>query len=110
IDDVELEFLAPTDASLDAPGEANDFSVVFRLGFGRFAALFLGDAPEAVEEEIIAARGRTVAAAVLKVGHHGSATSTGDSLLTAVAPDVALVSVGLRNRYGHPATEVMARL
>jgi competence protein ComEC len=110
IDDVELEFLAPTEASLDAPGEANDFSVVFRLGFGSFGALFLGDAPEAVEEEIIAARGRSLAAAVLKVGHHGSTTSTGDSLLTAVAPRVALVSVGLRNRYGHPATEVMARL
>lgn len=110
IDDVVLEFLAPTDASLDAPGEANDYSVVFRLGFGRFGALFLGDAPVTVEEEIVALRGRAVAADVLKVGHHGSATSTGDALLAAVAPRVALLSVGLRNRYGHPNAAVMARL
>jgi competence protein ComEC len=110
IDDVDLEFLAPTDASLDAPGDANDYSVVFRLGFGRFGALFLGDAPAAVEEEIIAVRGRAIGAAVLKVGHHGSATSTGDSLLSAVAPRVALVSVGRRNRYGHPNEGVLARL
>jgi competence protein ComEC len=110
IDDVDLEFLAPTDASLDAPGDANDYSVVFRLGFGRFGALFLGDAPVSVEEEIIGVRGRSVAADVLKVGHHGSATSTGDSLLAAVAPRAALLSVGLRNRYGHPNAGVMARL
>jgi competence protein ComEC len=47
---------------------------------------------------------------VVKIGHHGSRTSTGDSLLVSVAPSLAIVSAGRRNRYGHPAPEVMARL
>jgi competence protein ComEC len=108
VDDVALEFLAPADATVDDPGDPNDFSVVLRLGFGRFGALFLGDAPRAVEERLVARRGMTVD--VLKVGHHGSATSTGDSLLSAVAARVALLSVGERNRYGHPDAGVLARL
>jgi len=110
LDDVVLEFLAPSAETVDAPGEANDYSAVFRLSFGRFAALFLGDAPAAVENEIVAARGNGLVSHVLKVGHHGSRTSTGDSLLAAASPRVALVSVGLRNRYGHPDPGVVARL
>jgi competence protein ComEC len=47
---------------------------------------------------------------VIKVGHHGSRTSTGDSLLVATHPRLALVPVGLRNRYGHPSPEVLMRL
>jgi competence protein ComEC len=84
--------------------------VVFRLEFGAFAAIFLGDAPAFVEERIVARYGDAVKAAVLKVGHHGSSTSTGDILLTAVQPAIALVSAGRRNRYGHPAPVVLHRL
>jgi competence protein ComEC len=110
IDDVVLEFLAPSEAMVDDPGDPNDYSVVFRLGFGRFAALFTGDAPRAVEDRVIMSSGSGLRFDVLKVGHHGSDTSTGDSLLSAAGPRVALVSVGQRNRYGHPDPDVLARL
>jgi competence protein ComEC len=109
IDDVQFTLLYPL-ASLDASGTANDNSLVFRLDFGTFTALFLGDAPEAVEDELVALYGERLRASLLKVGHHGSATSTGEALLTAARPVIALVSAGRRNRYGHPSPIVLHRL
>jgi competence protein ComEC len=111
IDGVALHILAPDDdLLLDVPDDPNDFSVVFRLEYGRFAALFLGDAPRAVENRLVARYGQQLAASLLKVGHHGSRTSTGDSLLLAVRPRIAIVPVGRRNRYGHPDPGVVDRL
>lgn len=109
IDGVDFAVLYPFD-ELDGAGIANDFSVVFRLEYGSFAALFLGDAPTSVEEELVALHGDRIRAAVLKVGHHGSATSTGQALLESARPAIALVSAGRRNRYGHPAPSVLHRL
>ncbi len=109
--DVLIRFLAPSDSvALDAPDDPNDFSVVFRLSYGRSAAVFMGDAPASVENDLVERHGPRLAANVLKVGHHGSRTSTGDSLLAAVRPRLALVSVGRWNRYGHPDPSVLARL
>jgi competence protein ComEC len=110
VDGVTLSMLAPEDSLLDGPADANDLSVVFRLTWRRFAALFTGDAPRSVENGIVATYDSTLAVDLLKVGHHGSRTSTGDSLLAAFRPSVAVVSVGARNRYGHPNPGVMARL
>jgi competence protein ComEC len=110
IDDMTLRILAPLESALDAPQDPNDYSVVFRLAWGRFGALFLGDAPESVENELVAAHGAALNADVVKVGHHGSRTSTGDSLLAVVRPRVGLVSAGTRNRYGHPDPQVLQRL
>jgi competence protein ComEC len=110
IDDLTLRILAPTDSLLDGSIDPNDFSVVFRLEYGRFAALFLGDAPRAVENRLVAEHGASIAADLIKVGHHGSRTSTGDSLLDVVRPRLAMVSVGRRNRYGHPNPAVIQRL
>jgi competence protein ComEC len=109
LDGVAFEFLYP-ERELDALRDANDNSVVFRLVFGSFTALFLGDAPSSVEEELVARHGTRMRTTVLKVGHHGSATSTSDALLAAARPTLALISVGERNRYGHPAPTVMRRL
>jgi competence protein ComEC len=109
IDGVHFTILYPP-AALDAPGTANDNSVVFRLEYGTFAALFLGDAPESVEDLLVARHGERLRAAVLKVGHHGSSTSTGEALLLTARPDIALVSAGRRNRYGHPTPSVLYRL
>ena len=110
LDGVRLRFLYPRARLLDAPGDPNDYSLAFHLGYGRFGALFLGDAPAAVEAQLVAEYGRGLAAPVLKAGHHGSATSTSDTLLAAVDPEVAVLSVGRENRYGHPAPGVVARL
>ncbi|HEX7091427.1 MAG TPA: DNA internalization-related competence protein ComEC/Rec2 [Longimicrobiales bacterium] len=112
--DVVLHFLYPdgeADGSLlDGQPAANDFSVVFSLTYGRFAALFMGDAPAAVEERLVARHGDALRADLLKVGHHGSSTSTSEALLAAVEPDIALLSLGRHNRYGHPAPAVIRRL
>jgi competence protein ComEC len=109
LDGVRFELLYPTPA-FEATLPANDLSVVFRLQYGSFAALFLGDAPVEVEEQLVARYGSGLRSAVLKVGHHGSATSTGEALLRTVRPEIALISNGRRNRYGHPAPSVVQRL
>ena len=110
LDDMTLEFLYPEAGMLDGIDRANDYSVVFRLRYGPFAALFLGDAPAAVENALAMSRGRSLRADVVKVGHHGSRTSTSEALLDAAAPQWALISVGRRNRFGHPAPDVLDRL
>jgi competence protein ComEC len=110
LDGVVLTLLHPRAASLDLRPADNDLSVVFRLEYGRFAALFLGDATESVEADIVASHGRAVRVDLIKVGHHGSITSSSDALLRAAAPSVALISVGAGNRYGHPHPLVLARL
>jgi competence protein ComEC len=97
-------------ALLDANGHWNDLSVVFKLEYGAFAALFLGDAPAAVEEALARAHGAELRADVLKVGHHGSRTSTSEALLESARPAIALIGVGRRNRYGHPDGGVLDRL
>jgi competence protein ComEC len=107
---VAFRVLAPDSALLDGLHEVNDFSVVLRLQYGTFSGLFLGDAHEAIENRLVDRHGTALASVLLKAGHHGSRTSTGDSLLFAVRPDLAIVSVGRRNRYGHPDSLVLDRL
>jgi competence protein ComEC len=87
----------------------NDRSVVIELRFGSFSALLTGDA-EAPAERWMLERGLARDVDVLKVGHHGSRTSTVPEFLDRVRPEVALVPVGRRNRYGHPHPSVLARL
>jgi competence protein ComEC len=110
LDGMVLRVLSPEDSLLDARGDPNDYSVVFHLGYGRFGALFLGDAPRSIENRLVARFGAGIASDVIKVGHHGSRTSTGDSLLHATRARIALVPVGARNRYGHPSPDVIMRL
>lgn len=89
--------------------DPNDRSVVLELRYGAFAALLTGDAPVAAELGFLP-RLLSPRVQVLKVAHHGSRTSTGSELLERTAPEVALVSVGRRNRFGHPHPEVLERL
>ncbi len=99
------------------PGEPNDWSVVLRVEFGDFSALLTGDAGEKIEARLVgdgsAAAGGPADArdvTLLKVGHHGSITSTSEAFLQAASPEYALIPVGARNRYGHPDPVVLARL
>lgn len=110
IDEVELDFLFPDSAAALAGDAANDRSVVFRLSYGEFSALFTGDAPAEVKAYLVTRYGEGLRSDVLKVGHHGSRTSTDPALLSAASPELALISVGRNNRYGHPAPEVLRRL
>ncbi len=110
IDDVALEFLHPDTVLIDASADPNDYSAVFQLRFGRFSALFLGDVSTIVEDRLVRHYGPALDIDLLKVGHHGSSTSTGAELLSQATPAVALVPVGRRNRYRHPNPAVIERL
>jgi competence protein ComEC len=109
LDGVAVDFLHPEviGALEDDP---NDLSVVMRIAYGEFAALLTGDATALVEERMIRSYGVELQADVLKVGHHGSATSTTPAFLEAVRPAIAVVSAGRGNRYGHPHAVVVDRL
>ncbi len=102
-----LSVLHPSSAS-PAGQDLNEGSVVMKLGWADVAFLLTGDI-EADAETILASSGG-VASNVLKLAHHGSATSTTTEFLEAVRPQVAVVSVGADNQFGHPAPEVLERL
>ena len=92
------------------PGEArNNDSLVMRLDDGHASVLLEGDA-EAPSEAAMLAHGRLAPVTLLKVGHHGSRTSSTPGFLAAVAPRKAVISVGAHNTFGHPRSEVLQRL
>jgi len=110
LDGVEISVLhpdGPTLASYDGT-DSNAQSVVLLVRYGEFEALLTGDAPVAVEEAILDDLPSDLE--VLKVGHHGSNTSTSPLLLALTSPEVAVISVGARNRYSHPHTDVLNRI
>ena len=86
--------------------EANTGSLVLRLSYGDTSFLLTGDAPVAIEEYVLQLDGSAVASTVLKLGHHGSRTSTHEAWLGFVDPAYAVVSAGCDNAYGHPHREV----
>jgi competence protein ComEC len=88
--------------TFDAAANANDNSLVIRLRHGRRVALLTGDAEAHQEARLLAIHGEGLEADLLKVGHHGSRTSTSPRWLEAVRPEVAMISCGVRNRFGHP--------
>ena len=89
--------------------DSNDNSIVLKVSFGATSFLFTGDAERAEEQDLLNA-GVNLQSTVLKVGHHGSDTSTSYPFLRAVAPQYAVISVGTGNSYGHPTEAVLSRL
>ncbi len=89
--------------------DLNDNSVVLRISYGTFDVLLTGDADMSAEDRMLAS-GYALDAEVLKVAHHGSTSSTGPRFLDRVHPDVAVISVGAGNPYGHPADTTLAAL
>lgn len=89
--------------------DSNNSSLVLRVEHGSNSILLTGDA-EVEEEKRILADGAKLNSDVMKVGHHGSETSTSDEFLTAVAPVYAVISVGKNNPYFHPAVSVLSKL
>lgn len=102
-----IHVLAPPQHWQPQPKPKNDDSVALLISFGRTRALLAGDAEKKMEEFIAA---QWVEADLLKVAHHGSATSTTPELLEAVHPHFAVISVGAHNSFGHPRREVLERL
>lgn len=110
IDGLELEFLAPDSAWTATLRDPNEASTVVRARYGAVRLLLTGDAEAGEEAWLLAHASGNLSAEVLKVGHHGSSTSTTAAFLEAVRPRIALVSVGTGNSYGHPSPAVMRRL
>ena len=104
VDGVQVEILfAPS------VGKGNEISNVYRIRYGDISFLITGDLVTEVEAQILAA-GVNVQSTVLKVAHHGSATSSSEKFLRAVNPKCAVISVGYGNTFGHPRAEVLERL
>ena len=101
----QVQILGP----LHSAEDSNDNSIVLKLSFGATSFLFTGDAERAEEQDLLNA-GVNLQSTVLKVGHHGSDTSTSYPFLRAVAPQYAVISVGVGNSYGHPTEAVLSRL
>ncbi len=89
--------------------ETNNTSIVLRVDFGGTSFLFTGDMETKAEKDLLD-QGADLSATVLKVGHHGSDTSSSYSFLREVMPEYAVISVGENNDYGHPNDDVLSRL
>lgn len=108
-DGIKIEVLNPREPPLSGTrSDLNANSVVLRLQHGQNCFLFTGDAEEPTEQELL--RGGLASCGVLKVAHHGSNHSSTDAFLRTVKPELALISVGVANRYKHPGEETLARL
>ena len=107
----QLDFFSMTAPILvDDKPDLNNNSVVFRLRFGDFSMLFTGDIEQAAEDKLIGRYGSKLASRVLKVGHHGSKTSSSTEFLKVVKPETGLISLGAGNAYGHPHQSTLRRL
>lgn len=95
------------ESQLQATG--NEFSNLIRVSYGEASFLFTGDLIAEQEQQVLA-NGTNVASTVLKVGHHGSRTSSSQEFLTAVNPGWAVISCGYNNSFGHPHKEILNRL
>jgi competence protein ComEC len=104
----EIQILSPTEG-FNPPKAGNNDSLAFRTSYGSRSMLLTGDL-ELPMEQLILNEKITIKSDVLKVGHHGSKTSTSTEFLDAVSPSIAMISVGLQNTFGHPNPEVTARL
>ena len=102
---IVLEILFP-DRNV-AGWETNTGSIVARLSYGDESFLLTGDSPQGIEKYLVAKEGGSLHATVLKLGHHGSKTSSSREFLSAANPDEAVISAGFKNKYGHPHKEVL---
>ncbi|MBS4961368.1 MAG: MBL fold metallo-hydrolase [Clostridiales bacterium] len=102
-DQLKISMVAPVNSSYES---LNDYSAVIHMTYGESSFLFTGDAETLSESEIT----DEIKADVLKVGHHGSDTSTSDEFLKKVDPKFAIISVGTGNKYGHPCQSTLEKL
>jgi competence protein ComEC len=106
--DAQIAVLAPFPNYQPGPEPTNNDSLVLHLTYGATSVLLEGDAEAPIEQAMLAEPG--LESTLLKVGHHGSITSTRPDFLARVAPQWAIISCGLHNRYGHPRHEVLEAL
>lgn len=108
-DEYTLGSAAVTILGVNSGDDPNNSSIVLKIQYGETSFLFTGDA-EREAEQVILNSGADLSSTVLKVGHHGSDTSTSYVFLREVMPAYAVISVGEDNSYGHPTEDVLSRL
>lgn len=104
-DGAVFDILFPDD-NVSEMSDTNSASIVGQVRYGRTAFMLNGDSPKAIENHLLFLDGSLLASNVLKAGHHGSRTSSGEDYLRTVNPEYAVISAGEKNRYGHPHKEV----
>ena len=104
-DDVFLNILFPDRDVSEV--ESNTTSIVAQLFYKNTEFMFTGDSPKTIEEYLVFLDGEKLRSDVLKVGHHGSKTSSSESFVGYVSPEYAIISAGADNSYGHPHKEVV---
>lgn len=97
-------------SDLANPSNANNTSIVIKIAAGQTSLLLMADAEKPLEENLVKNYGAALNVDILKVGHHGSQTSTSDDWLKVTTPKEGIISVGKNNRYHHPALRVLKRL
>lgn len=103
---VQSKFIAPVEEKYE---DLNNYSAVIKLNYGLKSFLLTGDAEHESENQMLAS-GADLKTTVLKIGHHGSSSSTGYNFLKAAAPEYAVIMLGKDNPYGHPHRETLSRL
>ena len=101
---IDIDVLAPF---ADSDSNLNNVSAVVRITYGKTVMLFTGDAEHVIENRLL---NSGIDADVLKVGHHGAGSASSSSFIKAVSPEVAVISVGEGNSYGHPHADTLAIL
>ncbi|MDU2489391.1 MAG: ComEC/Rec2 family competence protein [Clostridium celatum] len=104
---VEIQVFSPLENI--SSDNLNDYSPIIKITFVNNSFLFTGDA-EVSTESMVLSENNNLNCDILKVGHHGSSTSTSSNFLTSVNPSVAIIPVGKNNSYGHPTPEVLSLL
>ena len=87
--------------------DSNTSSIISVLAHGESELIFTGDSPQSIEEYLVSLSGPALDIDVLKVGHHGSKTSSSEAFVGATSPNFAIISAGKDNTYGHPHQEVL---
>lgn len=105
---IKLETLFPDRLTTKYP--PNEGSIILKLIYGNTSFLLTGDTTKVVEDYLVKYASSSLKSNILKVGHHGSKTSSGEEFVRSVAPDIALISMGQGNSYGHPHKETIETL
>ncbi len=107
--ELAIEILSPGDKKYS--DNTNNASIVFKATYGEISAMFTGDAEKEVEQDIMSAYGeKHLDVDLLKVGHHGSYTSSSEAWLRALSPSISVISCSMGNSYGHPHAQTMRAL
>ena len=105
--DATMKIIGPINIPTSNP---NNYSTILKVSFGEMDIIMTGDAEITVEKDVVEKYEEELDAEILKVGHHGSDTSTSDEFLEAISPEYALIPTKIGNKYEHPIKSVMQKL